>query len=202
MKMSSSLTSIGKNIFGGCTGLESIIVESDNTKYDSRDNCNAIIETATNKLIMGCKTTIIPNSVTALDDYAFGGCSGLSTITIPNSVTSIGGYTFSKCNSLTSITIPDSVVTIGNGTFRECETLGSITFGRSVASVGKELFVYCNALTTITSLATTAPAVLPETFSGTPNGGTLYYPSGSDYSSWMSNDEYYLGYHQWGSVEQ
>ena len=72
-----SVTSIGNEAFSSCTGLTSIIVETGNTKYDSRDNCNAIIETAKNKLIVGCQNTIIPNSVTSIGWDAFSGCLGI-----------------------------------------------------------------------------------------------------------------------------
>ena len=96
-----SVTNIGNGAFNGCDGLTSIVVESGNTKYDSRDNCNAIIETATNTLIQGCKNTIIPNSVTSIGDDAFNGCSGLTSVTIPNSVTRIGSQAFDGCSGLT-----------------------------------------------------------------------------------------------------
>ena len=92
-----SVTSFGIGAFSYCSGLTSIKVESGNTKYDSRDNCNAIIETSTNILLFGCQNTIIPNSVTRIDSYAFSGCSGLTSITIPNSVTSIDSYAFRYC---------------------------------------------------------------------------------------------------------
>ena len=98
-----SVTSIGSSAFYGCSGLTSINVEEGNIKYDSRNNCNAIIETQSNQLIIGCKNTIIPNSVTSIGYDAFLGCSGLTSVTIGNSVTSIENYAFSGCNSLTTV---------------------------------------------------------------------------------------------------
>ena len=89
-----SVTSIEFWAFGGCTSLASISVNQGNTKYNSRDNCNAIIETESNTLILGCKNTVIPNSVTSIGKYAFRNCKGLTSITIPNSVTSVGDWAF------------------------------------------------------------------------------------------------------------
>ena len=92
-----SVTSIGLSVFADCSGLTSLKVEADNTKYDSRDNCNAIIEKETTTLISGTKNTIIPSGVTIIGNNSFYGCSGLTSVTIPNSVTSIGNYAFYKC---------------------------------------------------------------------------------------------------------
>ena len=92
-----SVTSIGGGAFAGCSGLTSIVVESGNSKYDSRNNCNAIIETSSNKLIVGCKYTFIPTSVTSIEPHTFDGCSGLTSVTIPNSVKSIGQSAFQNC---------------------------------------------------------------------------------------------------------
>ena len=66
-----SVTSIGDGPFGSCSGLTSIIVEDGNSKYDSRDGCNAIIESSSNTLVAGCKNTAIPNSVTSIGISAF-----------------------------------------------------------------------------------------------------------------------------------
>ena len=70
-----TVSSLGENCFSSCGGLESIVVESGNTVYDSRENCNAIIETATNTMLSGCRNTTIPNSVTSLGEYCFMPCS-------------------------------------------------------------------------------------------------------------------------------
>lgn len=116
-----SVTSFGIAFLGsaflGCSALYSIVVESGNTVYDSRDNCNAIIHTSTNTLLSGCKATTIPNSVTTIENYAFSGHTGLTNIIIPNSVTSIGYGAFEDCNNLASVTIGSNVSFIGNAAF-------------------------------------------------------------------------------------
>ena len=146
----SSVNSIGYQFFYGCSTLNSIKVESGNTKYDSRDNCNAIIETSSNTLIAGCKNTVIPNSVTSIGWYAFYGCTGLTSITIPNSVTSIGNGAFFGCSGLTSITIPNSVTSIGIQAFQSCSGLTSVTIPNSVTRIGDIAFMDCSGLTSIT----------------------------------------------------
>lgn len=126
-----SVTSIGELAFFGCSGLTSIIVDNGNTTYDSRGNCNAIIETSTNTLKLGCKNTVIPNSVASIGSSAFFVCSGLTSIIIPNSVTSIGSSAFQGCSGLTSITIPNSVTSIGIQAFDGCSSLTSIIVDKS-----------------------------------------------------------------------
>ena len=121
-----SVTSIVSPIFTNCSSLTSISVGNGNTVYDSRNNCNAIIETQTNTLVQGWTTTTIPNSVTSIGDYAFYYCSGLTTVTIPNGVTTIGQSAFSGCSGLTRIIIPQSVTSIGNYAFSGCDNLNRI----------------------------------------------------------------------------
>ena len=144
-----SVTSIGKRAFWCCSSLKSIRVEDGNAIYDSRNNCNAIIETATNTLVLGCQHTIIPNTVRSLGESSFSGCSSLTSIHIPNSVMIIGDWAISRCSGLTSVTIPNSVTSIGENAFYECEKLTTITIPNSVRSIGKDAFKRCNKLKTI-----------------------------------------------------
>ena len=134
-----SVTSIGYRAFSGCSGLTSIKVDSNNKKYDSRNNCNAIIDKETNTLIAGCKNTIIPEGVTSIGACAFYNCSGLTSINIPNSVTSIGGSAFEGCSGLTSISIPEGVTSIGWFAFSLCDNLTIYgTAGSYVETYAKE----------------------------------------------------------------
>ena len=195
-----SVTSIGLKAFSGCSGLTSIVVESGNSVYDSRNDCNAIIETASNTLLAGFKNTkipssvtsigdfaffdcssltsfVIPNSVTSIGIHAFSGCSGLTSIEIPNSVTSIGDYAFSDCSGLTSIEIPNSVTSIETYVFRGCSGLTSIEIHSGVTSIRSEAFSGCSGLTSITSYITDVFATGVGAFSGCDNA-TLYVPKG------------------------
>ena len=136
-----SVTSIGDYAFLGCIGLISLSVDAGNTKYDSRGNCNAIIETETNTLLYGTKNTIIPNTVTSIGRDAFIDCSGLTEITIPNSVTSIGEDAFGRCSGLLSVTIPSSVTSISGYAFIDCNNLTSVTIeAKFPMSISKTVF--------------------------------------------------------------
>ncbi len=135
--------------FQGCNGLESIIVEEGNCKYDSRNNCNAIIETSTNTLMVGCNNTIIPNSVVGIDEGAFRGCNGLTSVTIPSLVASIGYGAFMDCKRLTTVNFNAVNCEIWcaddglPGPFSGCDALKTINIGNNVKYISSCLFYEC-----------------------------------------------------------
>ena len=136
-----SVRSIGRGVFSDSKVLSSITVDPQNSYYDSRNNCNAIIETATNTLITGCKNTVIPNDVAIIGPSAFYNC-GLSNITIPNSVTIIGSNAF-RYDNLTDIEIPGSVTQIQSSAFYACHNLENVTFNEGLKRIGYEAFRDC-----------------------------------------------------------
>lgn len=107
-----SVEFIDEFVFAYCSGLESIVVEDGNEVYDSRDNCNAIIETESNTLMAGCNKTTVPNSVSTIGKASFSG-SGISSLTIPDNVVSIGSLAFEECKDLTSLHIGAGLTSIG-----------------------------------------------------------------------------------------
>ena len=104
-----SVKEISYDAFDRCEQLNEIKVEEGNPTYDSRNNCNALIETATNKLLKGTNNTIIPDGIEVIGDSAFSSCNNLQTITIPESVTTISYQAFNGCTGIKEIFIPSTV---------------------------------------------------------------------------------------------
>lgn len=135
-----SVSSIDHNPFASCSNLKSIKVEIGNPVYDSRDECNAIIETLSNKLICGCQSTTIPNSVTIIGDQAFWGCEGLKSLSLPNSIEKVEDCAFGWCKGLRTLTIPNSVTQIGYSAF-SCINLNLIISEiKNPFEIGKNTF--------------------------------------------------------------
>ena len=197
----SGVVSLYNTTFMGCTGVESITVSSDNATFDSREGCNAIIKTATNALVLGCKNTVIPSSVTSIWQYAFYHCTGLTSIEIPNSVTSIGYEAFKDCSSLESITlstnlttigygafsrtgltsveIPEGITSLANWTFDNSPALESVSLPSTLTSLDNWVFDNCSNLESITVLNPTPATVGSYVFRGISDAATLYVPRGA-----------------------
>ena len=185
IEIPNSVTSIGYSVFSGCLNLTSMVVEEGNPVYDSRDNSNAIIETATNTLISGYEYTIIPNSVTSIGNSAFSGCSSLTSIEIPNPVTSIGSNAFSSCTNLIVVFEENSQLTsIEFAAFSGCSNLTSIEIPNSVTYIGDYAFCECSSLRVIKCYADNVPEIecnqdFCMVFYECPSDMTIYVPINS-----------------------
>lgn len=174
IELSKNVELIGIGAFSGCTGLTSMTVDEKNPIFDSRLDCNAIIETKSNKLISGCKNTKIPDSVTSIESYAFSKCYSLTDLVIPDSVTVIGSYAFSECKSLTNIEIPTSIDTIRNYAFEGCTSLTSIVIPINVGYMGSYVFNNCTNLT-VYCVAPGKPDKWDDDWGGNVNKIVWYY---------------------------
>lgn len=196
----SSVTSIGESAFARCNSMYSLIVSKDNPIYDSRNDCNAIIETSTNTLQFGCKNTTIHRSVTNIGYKAFHDCESISTISIPSSIktigiaafegsslvsitlneglTSIGATAFQHCGNLESIEIPNSVMTIGEGVFNDCKKIKSIKLSKSLKSLPSSFCPNCSSLTEIVIIPNSVTSIGDLAFYGCSSLTSLTIPSG------------------------
>lgn len=184
-----NVKTIGKEAFRNIT-LASVTVAEENTVYDSRNNCNAIMETATNILLVGSKSTLIPQDTRIIGDYAlngmFGSYSFRVSIDLPEGIEEIGQNAFSNCylSSLTlpstlkkigkgafyftnfpSVIIPEGVTTIPEEAFSYCSNLTEITLPSTITSIETKAFYSCKQLKKFTCLAKTPPSVASDAFS-------------------------------------
>ncbi len=191
------VTRIGSNAFGGCAGmisltipesvvsigewafwascLNSIVVDAKNVVYDSRDNCNALIETASNTLIVGCQNTFIPNGVETIGELAFANCKIIS-IDIPGSISRIGENAFNSCEQLTTVNIAEGTTSIESGAFYYCRNLTSIHLPSSLRHLGNGAFSKCHKLSSI-SLPEGIERIEEYTFSSCFNLTSIIIPS-------------------------
>lgn len=136
----------------------------------------------------GCTnlSSVTLNGFTTIVAHTFQGCTALTDVTIWSATTRLEGWIFSGCTSLSSITIPDKVTLIGGYSFQGCTTLEEVVLGSGLAKVNIQCFDGCISLTSITCTAPTAPTLGYNVFRNIASDGTLYVPTGSDYSTWLA----------------
>lgn len=143
-----SVEVIKSNVFCECEKLESIVVDPENTKYDSRDNCNGIVVTASNKLFITCKNTVVANTISHIGYKAFED-GAIESVDMPNSVREIDDLAFVYCRKLTHLTLGDSLESIGSAAFSGCELVEELYIPGSVRLIGGSAFSSCCGLKSI-----------------------------------------------------
>ena len=142
LSIPASVEYIGLSAFFPTVYIDSIVVHKDNPFYDSRQGCNAIIETATNTLIAGCKSTVIPHGVERIAKHALTCAEELRRITIPPTVKEIGEKAFAK-TKITEVDIPEGVTTLEEYTFQYCENMQRITLPQSLTTIKLAALSHC-----------------------------------------------------------
>ncbi|MBR4287863.1 MAG: leucine-rich repeat domain-containing protein [Clostridia bacterium] len=165
---------IGRGAFVGC-GLQTLSVNEGNAVYLSKDNC--ILSNDEKTVLFGCNGSVIPETVTAIGDYAFDGCTTMTSMIIPSGVTSIGDFAFAGCTSLANVVIPDSVTEIGTRAFFGCTSLNTIALPKQNVQLGSHLFGLCASLTSVT-LPEDIKKIDPWTFAYCTGLETIVIPSG------------------------
>ena len=183
IELPQSVTILGINPFSYIRSLTKLSVKEGHPLFNSDPNSNAIIETATNTLVAGCRYSIVPNTITVVGKAAFMGCKGRTELSLPNSVKTINDSAYFDCIDLKSIDIPNSVTTIGSEAFGWCTSATSLTIGENVNSIGGRAFWECGKIKTVTCKAILVPNlgedVFPFWFGGNINNATLYVPAES-----------------------
>lgn len=143
-------TKIGSGAFIHCNNLATLQVDKSNKVYDSRNNCNAVIETATGTLVAGCNISVIPEGVTKIGSEAFYGHKGIYSLNLPSTVTEIGDKAFFYCDNLKEVNLPNSVTAIGERAFCGCDSLETVVIPNSVKRIGYSAFLHNKKLRSVT----------------------------------------------------
>ena len=147
VRVSSTVETIEVSAFYYCDNISSIIVDERNRTFDSRNNCNAIIDKDAERLILGCSSSIIPAGVSEIGEYAFAGSANLQSIDIPEGITTIYDCAFYRCSALKRVTFPVSLTSfVGHGNFGRCASLESIVIPSRVMSLPNDIFMGCISL--------------------------------------------------------
>ena len=169
-----SITSIAPRAFAYCESLETLLVDGTNPTFYSENN--AIIRREDKALVVGCKTTTIPNDIKIICSQAFRGSGDSGDLVIPNSVKTIEEWAFSSSRFSGSITLSDSLETIGLYAFYLCNVSGPLVIPNSVTEIGERAFWDCHNLTSLT-LPSSLSSIEKMTFDGCDFIGTLIIPN-------------------------
>lgn len=195
-----NVTAIGSFAFRYVEALDSISVHADNKSYDSRKNCNALIESSSDVVMLGCYKTQFPDDIKGIGDCAFHHVRNLRSVVLPENVTFVGKEAFNNCKDLTELSLPDAIETIDDYAFQDCDSLSSVVLPENLNFVGLRAFAHCSGLEAINCKAPTPPQIDVTSFSDTncpfyvPCANTAMYrsaPVWSDFKTRIAGEALY-----------
>ena len=140
-----TVTEIEPAAFANANKLKSIKVKRGNKVYDSRGGCNAIIESASGRLVQACARTKIPEGVKVIGRNAFKGVEK-GCVDIPSSVVEIENGAFFGCGLRGTLVIPGSVKSIGKYAFTACRGIDSLVVEEGCERIAASAFSLCSGL--------------------------------------------------------
>ena len=179
-----NVSSIGDYAFRYMSALDSISVDTLNVIFDSRNHCNALIETSSKNLMLGCCKTRIPDDVRSIGDgafrnvrglrtivyigtEAFNGCLDLDTIVLPSTLNALSDYVFQDCSNLDTLALPETLEFIGIRALSNCSGLTNLTLPAATDFIDQNAFYGCSGLEYINCFAETPPTAESTAFRGT-----------------------------------
>ena len=177
IKLPKSLSYIGASSLKDC---EEISINENNPYFSIFDEC---LFNKDKTILFKCpvqKTSLtIPQSVIAIEMFAFYNCKYLTSIIIPSNISVIKSTTFAYCPRLASVTIEEGVVSIEEYAFSECPNLTSIVIPGSITSIGERVFDGCRGLTDIYVCRTVPVSISDDAFTADNyNNARLHVPQG------------------------
>ncbi|SDG40480.1 Leucine rich repeat-containing protein [Prevotella communis] len=157
---------IDADAFSGCVNLVSISVDKDNKFYDSREDCNCIVESQSNKIVCGSSVAVIPKSVNSIGKFAFCGMNMPAVFHIPDNILKVEEFAFRGCNGLNQLIIPANTELKYNS-FYGCAYLTSVIYEpqNKYIKTRKDLtfmnspYISCKSLMSISISGENVPAI-------------------------------------------
>ncbi len=141
-----SVVKISPYAFGACYEIDEITVAADHPVYISPEGSNALLTKDGKTLVLGSRTTVIPDGVETIGDRAFYGRFIKVVLRLPESVKNIENNAFTCCNSIFDVILPESVQSMGSGVFQGCANLTTVQIQSPIKQIGEYTFEKCPRL--------------------------------------------------------
>jgi hypothetical protein len=170
------------------------IISTGETRWGEDIAVEAILEVPSATTLNLGQTGVFVNGVlTQSSTYTFvtGGTYVLLYPYVSSTAPNVGN------TYLKEVRFYETITALPSGCLCGCTNLSSVTIYGDLQEMPEKCFYGCSSLKSITMYSKNAPAAGDTVFENIATGGTLTYPSGSDYSSWLCGIYPYLGFYRW-----
>ncbi len=162
--------------FAGCKEIDEISVDPKNPNYMSPEGSNVILTKDEKTLVVGCRTSEIPESVEIIDCAAFYGRYSNHLLKLPEGLKVIGRRAFAYCNEINNVVIPSSLTSLDEAAFEECHNLYTVQILAPLEKTEYSTFGNCKKLISI-NIPESMKVIGYHTFDGCSNLKNVCLPS-------------------------